>query len=695
MLHVFLYAFLVFFSPVSAEKLKSLRLFNLDSRNEAFVGRRNHLENIKQTLNKNHTAIISGLPGIGKTQLAKEYAYRYAKKYRLIWWFNGQISIEAQIDRLLKKLSKESGLQYFRPLNEKSYLEQLGYFVSSTQGSWLLIFDNYEKPVDEMNCVFEERQKRGEPIDVIITSHNWEGPKMIPVHPFERKESIEFLSRFLKEEPLEKKERLAELLGDYPLALAQASSFIASNPSIDIDEYIRIFHENKKELWEAEKRVVEQEKSANISKDNYKKTLSNTLNITLNSLKNENPLAFDMIKFASFLSHKHVPEELLKTWALNVKKVTRVQFHEALTKLSNYSLLVQETKNSGLKEDVFYSQYELIQELIKDDLSEDERFNNLEAASEAILGSLTHVKGTFDEQFLGREYYGDHLEAICQSAKYSWKNSPRLIETKIAYLYYIHCIRRDFEESSLLIKELSPQRDNQEISGLSRLWLYVVLVNNEVFGEINAVRNYRDAALKILPEIKDPAERGGYEVILTTDFIFSLLNFGFTNEAYELKEEVKKTLNELGNKKIKGICLLDLSTASSQREEYENALKELNESEKIIKQFEECSSYIPMIKVRQAECLLMLKEYEKAMNLIKEAEEGLSQTFASSENHFSIRAKLIKAKALICTGHLKEAREIVVPIIEQYEASANFEHDVLKGRMHVILGQIYDVLVRT
>ncbi|HEU5377921.1 MAG TPA: helix-turn-helix transcriptional regulator, partial [Ktedonobacteraceae bacterium] len=63
-------------------------------RNPFFTGREDLLRHLHQTLSQNHTLTlaqslaISGLGGIGKTQVALEYAYQYRSAYRFVFWAN-------------------------------------------------------------------------------------------------------------------------------------------------------------------------------------------------------------------------------------------------------------------------------------------------------------------------------------------------------------------------------------------------------------------------------------------------------------------------------------------------------------------------------------------------------------------------------------------------------------------------------
>ncbi|HIH87224.1 MAG TPA: TIR domain-containing protein, partial [Methanosarcinales archaeon] len=64
------------------------------TRNPNFTGREEHLAKLKTALDSGKpaalTQAIHGLGGVGKTQLALEYAYRNAAKYDIVWWVRSE-----------------------------------------------------------------------------------------------------------------------------------------------------------------------------------------------------------------------------------------------------------------------------------------------------------------------------------------------------------------------------------------------------------------------------------------------------------------------------------------------------------------------------------------------------------------------------------------------------------------------------
>src|SRR5437588_9520641 len=130
--------------------------------NRFFTGREHDLQRLHEQLTTVQqvavTQAISGLGGVGKTQLAVEYAYRFRSTYRVILW--------TQADTQERFLSDLANLATILDLPEQHEQEQDKMVQAvkrwlSRHSEWLLILDNVEDlqlveawtPVDHYGAV--------------------------------------------------------------------------------------------------------------------------------------------------------------------------------------------------------------------------------------------------------------------------------------------------------------------------------------------------------------------------------------------------------------------------------------------------------------------------------------------------------------------------------------------------------------
>lgn len=171
------------------------------AQNRHFTGRDKELAELRRKLVDESTALIGqpsaplyGLGGVGKTEIAVEYAHRFRDNYDLIWWVRAEQ--EDTIRNSLIALGQRLRLPDFRG-DERDYSADLvidALASGDASESWLLIFDNAANA--EMVSRYIPRG-RGH---VIITSRDTQWHQVlrtdgIEVAEFEDRETIEFLRK--------------------------------------------------------------------------------------------------------------------------------------------------------------------------------------------------------------------------------------------------------------------------------------------------------------------------------------------------------------------------------------------------------------------------------------------------------------------------------------------------------------------
>ncbi|MEU3166782.1 FxSxx-COOH system tetratricopeptide repeat protein [Streptosporangium sp. NPDC006930] len=329
-------------------------------RNRNFTGRDDLLLKLRQGIST-VTAVVpqpqalQGWGGVGKTHLAIEYAHRYRSHYDLVWWIPADQRV--LVPSALAAMAPHLGL----PAVSATGVEEAAEAVRRTLQSgdpyrrWLLIFDNAEEPGQVAEFI-----PRG-PGHVLITSRNpkWEDHfETLQVDVFTREESVAFLKKRLRREvPDDDASRLAEQLGDLPLALEQAGA-LQYETGMSVDEYLEQLEEQASRLLGANRAP------------GYPLSMTAAWKVSVSLLQDRLPEAITVLRCCAFFGPEPIPRDVFRR--SNKAVVPRLSailsdpilLATALSELRRFALARIEPATRTIQV------HRLVQALLRDDLPE-------------------------------------------------------------------------------------------------------------------------------------------------------------------------------------------------------------------------------------------------------------------------------------------------------------------------------------
>lgn len=335
-------------------------IWNVPARNADFTGRGATLELLRDKLAGGGRAVVVaqalyGLGGVGKTQIALEYAHRFMADYDLVWWVPSERAEE--ISGALADLARKMGLKVGDNVAEAAEvaLEELR---RDTTPHWLLVFDNADDP------------KQLEPYlptgsgHVIITSRNqaWtHSAEPLEVDVFTRDESVSHLLRHVPQLDLADAKRVADALGHLPLAVEQASAWLEET-GMPAQVYVE-------QLATQSTRIL----ALNQPPD-YQTPVVATWNLSFERLKERSPAAVRLLQLLAFCSPGPISMNLLYSDEMNESLLPfddtlseKLMLGRVIRDISRFALVKVDQGTNSLQI------HRLVQAVIRSQMSDAER----------------------------------------------------------------------------------------------------------------------------------------------------------------------------------------------------------------------------------------------------------------------------------------------------------------------------------
>ncbi|GHO63923.1 tetratricopeptide repeat protein [Ktedonobacter sp. SOSP1-52] len=328
-------------------------------RNPFFIGREAILSELHTHL-KPHTAstptfsshAISGLGGIGKTQIAIEYAYRFCNSYDAILWL--QVDSPEHLTSSCIKLAFTLNLPEHNEADVEQVIETVRRWLAS-HSKWLLILDN----VEDLNLA-EQFLPPGHTGSVLLTTSAQVTEPLAQAHQLDilsEQEGVLFLlyrsgvlPRAGTPEQADPKERLLakalwEIVEGLPLALEQIGAYIRSS-GCNFAHYYTLYVEHRRhyDLLQKPKRFSTLHPASIVT----------TLTLAFAHVQANNPAAMSLLHICALVHPKKIPEELfLQKQAYLYHNLSSVitdplKLDEALETLQSYSLILRDPQEKTL-----------------------------------------------------------------------------------------------------------------------------------------------------------------------------------------------------------------------------------------------------------------------------------------------------------------------------------------------------------
>lgn len=325
-------------------------------RNPFFTGHQETLDALDQYLNSNQattgsqSCALQGLGGIGKTQLAVEYAYHHALEYSAVLWINAESAehILASFAAIAKLLQ----LPEHQETDQQQTVHAVQHWLT-THRKWLLIWDALEDiellqhylPATFWGALLitTRRQalgtlargldvptlKQEDGVLLLLRRAKILNPEATheQMYKFAQRMSVEYATA----------KTLVTMMGELPLALDQIGSYIEET-GCSLLGYLHLYEHQCKQLLD----------QRGLPARDHPQSVMRTLSLAYEQVASADPVAAELLCLCAFLHPDAIPEELIEIAAPHLKPtlqpIDSYQLNQAIATLRTYSLINRRTE---------------------------------------------------------------------------------------------------------------------------------------------------------------------------------------------------------------------------------------------------------------------------------------------------------------------------------------------------------------
>jgi len=393
---------------------------------------------------------ISGLGGIGKTQIAIEYAYRYSQEYQMVLWARAE-SVES-LNSSYAQLAVQLNLPEKDAEEQKIVIEAVKTWLHD-HTKWLLILDN----ADDLDILppFLATIPGGH---VLLTTRAWDMQRLatrLEVKALSDEQGAVLLLQRAgllapgvglsqaSSNDSQWATRLTQELGGLPLALDQVGAYLEAT-GISLDQYCQIYLKHRQALLKQRRSRI----------SDHPDSVATTWSLSFQQVEKNNFAAADLLRFCAYLAPDAIPEEIIiqgaKYLGRLLKRVAVDAFllAQAVEALRAYSLVSRNPQTRTL------SIHRLVQAVLRDSMPANKGRQWKQRAMHAVNAASPNVQDM--KQWEICERWLPHAQ-VCADWMEAEPEAANLLNVAGNYLH----IRARYGEAEELYKRALKIRERQ------------------------------------------------------------------------------------------------------------------------------------------------------------------------------------------------------------------------------------------